>query len=235
MTLDPTPWLRRAPNPAEVAAHEQSHPVRDASGTVVGSHWLVVSPCGSGVLDPEILTVRVRDGAIEVWSVDDWEPIDHYCAVDRCLPCGVDGVPLFTRTLTADVLTLLDRVRELEAERDAERSSADRLRAERNAMYSASDLGRIADDLDEDNHATDAAHVRAAIVEIDRLESEGFALRSVVGSLPVCLLCWDKGRRRVATGIDIDSSCCDEHAGSGFKAYPYADALRKLRERTEKR
>ena len=47
-----------------------------------------------------------------------------------------------------------------------------RLRAERNADWSETELGRIADDLDEDNNATDAAYVRAAASALARLERE---------------------------------------------------------------
>lgn len=80
--------------------------------------------------------------------------------------------------------------------------------AERNAMYSAHELGALADQLDEDNYATAAKKLRAAIATIARLEANAAEHPAVAllreiewraqmphpeheGSLrSICVACW---------------------------------------------
>lgn len=75
------------------------------------------------------------------------------------------GMPLFPLDLT-DLVSPYARDEPADCNRTIER-----LRAERNAMIDAPEEGRLvalADELDEDNRATDARLLRAALAELGR-------------------------------------------------------------------
>lgn len=73
---------------------------------------------------------------------------------------------------------LHERIADLEGRLRAAEASADRLRAERNALVMSTDLGKLSEQLEEDNWASGAKIVRHAMHRIDVLETH---LRAVIG------------------------------------------------------
>lgn len=88
---------------------------------------------------------------------------------------AVRGFPGYVRDL-AQISELAKRAAEdLVLERglrESEERRCDRMMAERNAVYDAHALGKLADELDEDNYASAAKALREAILMLDRAAKE---------------------------------------------------------------
>ncbi len=66
---------------------------------------------------------------------------------------------------------LVKEVRHLKFSRDRDRAFIDRLQAERNRRVETTDLGKLSEELEEDNWGTAAALVRSAMHELEDLRA----------------------------------------------------------------
>lgn len=100
------------------------------------------------------------------------------------------------------------------AERDRHKAEVSKLRSERNAFADVSALGAVADRLDEDNAATDAAIVRAGAVEIGRhralLGSDAAERIALVATLAERWRSADVAERFQTSGISVTCVCKTE-------------------------